>query len=218
MQNRQRNPQHADREQTDQAAESVGKDHASVRAAAVRRARKPLVQHLVEPIEHRANADDHVTECAVLRFLRGRCLSSASAAARLVTVLCGRGVPIGYDEDAEDGNGDGNDLVRFDLLLKKRNTECIRKESTAVVDCREVARGRQVHGEIPASTGNCEGASDEGRHADHVAYGRGLRLADGWVECLVLDHERGLAEELDVSSPEDGQRGGKVLQAHYDEL
>lgn len=113
----------------------------------------------------------------------------------------GGDVAVCDDEDAHDGDGYGDDLAGADFLVEDGDAKGIGEEGGAVVDGCQVARCGLVDGHVPTSSCQCESACDEGRHLEHVWYGRDLGLAGCGVEVLVLDHEGGLAEELDVSSP-----------------
>lgn len=134
--------------------------------------------------------------------MRRGCFITAGPTPRLGTMFCGGGIAVCDDEDAHNSDGYGDDLAGADLLVENGDTEGVGEEGRAVVDGCKVTGCGLVHSHVPTSSGKCKGACDEGRHLEHVSYRRDLGLAGCWVEVLVLDHESGLAEELDVSSPE----------------
>jgi len=107
---------------------------------------------------------------------RGR-LVAAGSASGFRTVLCGGLVAVCDDEDAHNGDGDGNDLARAYFLVEDGNAEGVGEEGGAVVDCGQVAGCRLVDGYVPTSSCEGEGACDEGCHLEHVADGRNLGLA-----------------------------------------
>ncbi len=113
-----------------------------------------------------------------------------------------RCVAVCDDKDADDGNGYGDYLAGADFFVQNGDAEGVGEEGGAVVDGGQIARCGLVDGYVPTSSCERKGACDEGGHLEHVWHGRNLRLAGCGVEVLVLDHERGLAQELDVSSPE----------------
>ena len=213
MQQRQRDPQHGERKQPDQAAKRVCEDHALVGRGTLGRAREPLVQHLVQPVQHAADTDDQVPECAVLGLVRRGGFVAAGTASRLRAVLRRRGVTIGYHEDAGHGNSDGDDLAGAHLLVQDGDAEGVGEEGGAVVDGGQVGGGGLVDGDVPGAAGEGEGACDEDGHLDHVAHGADQRLARGGVQRLVLHHEGRLAQQLRVAPPEGRPRLVAVLQA-----
>ena len=217
MQQGQWNPQHRQGKGANHTAKSICKNHALVGGGSFGRTGQLLVEHLVQAIQHRADANDRVAECTVLCLVRGRGLVAASPAARLGAVLGGRGVTVGHDEDADNGNGHGDNLAQTDLFAQDGDAEGIGEEGGAVVDGRQVRGGGLIDSNVPAAAGQREGTGDGGRHSQHVADGGDEGLARGRVQGLVLHHEGRLAQQLDVAAPESGPGGGPALQAQQGE-
>ena len=195
-------PQHTQRKGANQTTKEVGENNALVGCGALWRTRKALVQHLVKSIQHTANTNDEVAECAVLSFLRRRRLIAAGATSRFGAVFSGRGVAICDDEDAGNGHGHGNNLACADFFVENGDAEGVGEEGRAIVNGSEVTGCGLVDGHVPTASGECKGACNETRHLDHVSYGRDLGLARRGMQALVLDHEGGLAQELDMAAPE----------------
>ena len=225
MQERQRNPEHEEREGANARAEGIRKHHPPPGTGPIRRTRHLLIQHLIEAIQHAANPDHHVPQRATPGLGIRRVIRPARAPARLGAVfggggdgLLGAAVAVRDHEHARDGDGDGDDFGPAQALVQQRHGEGVGEEGAAVVDGREVARGREVDGDVPAPAGDGEGAGDERRPFDDVGHRRLFRLGRGEVEGLVLHHLRGLSQEGEVSAPEGGPGGGEGLEAEDEEL
>ena len=92
MEDWERDPEHAEREEADHAAEGVGEDHAAARAGAFGGAGVFFVEDFVEAVEHAADADDEVADEAVLRFFDGLAAVGGSAAGGAAVRARGFGV------------------------------------------------------------------------------------------------------------------------------
>ena len=177
MQKWQRNPQYAQRKRADQTTKQIRKNNTFIRCGAFWWTRQPLVQYFVQAIQHTANANDEVAKSAVLSFLRRGCLVAAGSASGFRTVFRGGLVAVCDDEDAYDGDGNGDDFGGADFFVEDGDAEGVGKEGGAVVDGGQVAGCRLVDGYVPTSSCERESACDEGRHFEHVTDGRDLGLA-----------------------------------------
>ena len=203
VQDGQRDPEHEQGEAADQAAERHREDHAAPRAGALGRAGVLLVQHLVQAVQHAADADDDVAPRPALH----RAVLRAAAAALGAAGLFGRrGVAVGDDEHAGDRDRDGEGFVDAELVAQERDAEGVGEEGGAVVDGGEVARGGEVDGDVPGAAGDGEEGGHEGGRFEHIGDGRGVGVFGGEVEVLGADHLRGGAEEVGVPPPESRPR------------
>ena len=199
MQDRQRDPQHEEREAADQAPEGHREDHAPPGGGPLGRAGVLLVQHLVQAVQHAPDTDDDVAPRAALHLPVLR----AAAAALGGTGLLGRGgVTVGDDEDAGDRNRDRDGFVDAEFVVQEGDAEGVGEEGRAVVDGGEVAWGGEVDSDVPGAAGDSEEGGDEGGSFEHVRYGRCVGVFVGEVEVLGSDRLRGGAEEVCVASPE----------------
>lgn len=184
-------PEHGEGEEADAAAEHVGEDGAADGGHTLGRAGVALVQDLVEAVQHGTHADDEVA-CEA-----GAC-TGVGGAGHGRRRLVGAGVAVGYDQDAQDGDHDGDGLVHAEGFFENRHGECVRKEGAAVVYGGQVGRGRQAHGNVPAQPGNGQRRGDVYRHSRKIhdrppAPGnRGRRDVDG----LQLNHGDGRQDNL----------------------
>lgn len=218
VQQRQRDPQHRQREQPDAGADKVCENHAAPRARAVGRAGEALVQDLVEAVQHGADADDDVAERAVARLVgRGR-VAAARAAARLAAVLRRRRVAVRNDKHARNGDEHSRHLSPAQALAQQRDAKGVREEGAAVVDCREVARRRHVDGDVPAAAGDGEGRCDARYRLGDVRPRRDAHVPRRRVGILPRHHLCRLAQDLDVPAPEDGPGQRALLEAQEAEL
>lgn len=110
VQDRQRDPQHEEREEPDAGPERVREDRAPHRRDALRRAGPPLVEHLVQAVEHAARADYHVPEEAG---------AGGRGGGRRVTLVVGGAVfrvAVRDDQNTGDGNEHGERFVEAHAL------------------------------------------------------------------------------------------------------
>lgn len=218
MQDRDGEPEHRQSEEANHAPEGVGEEHAAAGTASVGRTGDLFVQHFVEAVEDGADADDDVAQCAVIGFLFLRGRGSARAAPGLAAVFAGRRVAVGYDEDAGDGHGHGEDFVPAEFLVEERDGEGVGEEGRAVIDCGQVGSSGLVYGDVPGAAGYGQSAGHECGGADEVGDG-GLAGEGCWdMEGAVLDHLGGGAEDADMSSPEGRPWGLVILEAEDEEL
>lgn len=134
MQDRDGDPEDAEREESDHAAECVCEDHAPAGTAAFRRAGEAFVKHFVQAVHDGADADDQIAKTAVLSLLVRRVCRAAGAATavggrfrRLLVAVCD-------DQDAEDGEPDGEHLVEAQFVVQEHDAEDVCEEGRAVVD------------------------------------------------------------------------------------
>ena len=213
MQHWERDPQHEQREAPDQAPERHREDHAPPRAGALGRAGVLLVQHLVQAVQHAADADDDIAPRAALHLavvLRTTALGAAGFFGR-------GGVAVCDDEHAGDGDAHGEGFVEAEFVVQQGDAEGIREEGGAVVDGREVARGGEVHGYVPGAAGDGEEGGHEGGGAEHVGDGGRVGVFGGEVQVLGADHLRGCAEKVGVPSPESRPGGFALLDPEDEE-
>lgn len=127
-------------------------------------------------------------------------------------------VAVRDDQDANDGEGDGEALVEAEFVVEQHDGEDVGEKGGAVVDGGQVGGGGQVDGNIPRAAGHGEEGGDEGGGFDHV----GPRGAGGGagreVQVLRHDHLGGGFQDVLVSAPESFPGQFTFLNADDQEL
>ena len=114
----------------------------------------------------------------------------------------GRRVAVRDRQYACDGHGDGEDLVKAQLVFQQWNTEGICEECGAVVDGGQVAGRCEIDRDIPGATCNGQGGCNESRCLEDIASWGGMCVAGGEVDFLRLDHLGGGADDGFMATPE----------------
>ena len=98
-------------------------------------------------------------------------VASAAAAAAVGGGFGGFFVAVGDDEDAEDGEGDGEHFVEAEFVVEEHDAEDVGEEGGAVVDRGQVGGGGHVYGDVPGAAGDGEEGCHKCSCFEHVAPG-----------------------------------------------
>lgn len=133
-------------------------------------------------------------------------------------MLCWVSVAVCDDQDAGNGDGDGEDLVPAQLLSEHGHRESVGEECGAIVNRGQVRRSGHADRDVPTSTSDGESGSDEGRGAYQIWPRVDMTVALGGIDVAELDHESGCANVLVVTLPNRVPGRVPLLDANDSEL